>query len=52
MSKDNPSLIQNDAFQNQDDLNDSVMEIIKHGGKIGKLKDDNKYVLDNKGDNF
>ena len=28
------------------------MEVIKHGGKTGKLKFDNKYVLDNKGDNF
>ena len=30
------------------------MEIreIKNGGKIGKLKEDNEYVLDNKGNKF
>ena len=30
------------------------MEIreIKNGGTIGKLKDDNEYVLDNKGNKF
>ena len=25
---------------------------IKHGGKIGKFKDDNGYLLDEKGDDF
>ena len=55
MSKDNTHFIQNDTSENQDDLNDSeILEIrgIKHGGKIGKLKDNNNYLLGNKGDNF
>ena len=26
--------------------------LIKHDGKIGKLKDDGNYFLGNKGDNF
>ena len=55
MSKDNKTPTQNDTSYNQDDLNDpEILEIegFKHGGKIGKLKDDNDFVLGNKGDNF
>ena len=40
MSKDNPNSIENDTYDNQDDLNYSeILEIggIKHGGNFGNL---------------
>ena len=55
MSEDVTNSIQNDTFDNQDDLNHSeILEIggFKHGVKIGKFKDDNNYVLGNEGDTF
>ena len=45
----------NYTYESQYDLHYSeFMEIggIKHGVKIGKFKDDNEYVLGNKGDNL
>ena len=54
MSKDISNSIKSDAFDDQDDLSYSRdLETVgfKYGGKIGKFKDDKKYVLGNYGDN-
>ena len=51
--KDNTTLIQIYAYENQEVLNDSkLLEIqqIKDSGKIVKLRDDHNYVLDNSQD--
>ena len=55
MTKDNTNSVQNDTSDNQDDWNDfKILETggIRHSGKIGKLKDDNSYVVGNKGGSF
>ena len=44
LSKDNPNSIENDTYENQDDLNYlEIFEIgeIKDSNKIGKLSNDN-----------